>query len=57
MVFIAVQNLVEIVVVLKICEFQYCASLAWKCPFTPLLGGSFGGKNRGNGKLSAVLFF
>jgi len=36
--FITVQNLVGIgVVVLKICEFKYYASLAWKCLFTPVL--------------------
>jgi len=34
-----VQNLVGIDnVVLKTCEFQCYASLAWKCLFTPLLG-------------------
>ena len=44
-VFITVQKLVGIgVVVLKICEFQYYASLAWKCLFTPIFaffGGTF----------------
>ena len=36
---VTVLNFVEIVLtVAEICEFQYYASLAWKCLFTPLLG-------------------
>jgi len=42
-IFTAVQNLVGIgVVALKVCEFQYYASLAWK--FTPLFGVKIGVK-------------
>jgi len=39
----ACQNFVEIArTVAEICEFQYYASLAWKCLFTPLLEGFWG---------------
>jgi len=43
---ITVPNFVEIAhdrTVAEICEFQYYASLAWKCLFTPLFGFFFGG--------------